>query len=42
MSSESHGFGQKLKLFSETGYHLTIRADGTVEGSQEDDDRECE
>ncbi|XP_045476798.1 fibroblast growth factor 1-like [Harmonia axyridis] len=41
MSSESYGYGQKMRLFSETGYHLTIRNGGRVEGSQEEEDPEC-
>ncbi|KAL3274074.1 hypothetical protein HHI36_015492 [Cryptolaemus montrouzieri] len=40
-SSESLGYGQHMKLFSENGYNLAIRYNGLVEGTQEDDDPEC-
>ncbi|KAK9888101.1 hypothetical protein WA026_000376 [Henosepilachna vigintioctopunctata] len=40
-TSESLGFGQRMKLYSQNGFNLAIRQNGVVEGTQEDEDPEC-
>ncbi|KAJ8946810.1 hypothetical protein NQ314_008795 [Rhamnusium bicolor] len=40
MGDANRPFGYRMQLFSQTGYNLTIRANGEILGTQDDSDQD--